>query len=781
MDGSFGRVFPEKSEPGGSVCSAYAGASSERAYYHVATGELDDTTYNCGQVQPGQTAQRDTVFEWVTADLNQHAGMANLPVKGDLDIMASHWVRCHNNKAADELEVIMVQDCQTEGIAQLQSAMSASLATKASEPEVDKPGISELPRLPELSETSCIDVGDWLHALECPMGDISNGSAVWWREILASLDRFYGAYLTSSNLDKLSLRTESYVGTLIKEDRWSRVDKRATSMLLASLPEAIRAEVLASRLTGALQVLGRVMVLYRPGSAAERQQVLRALEAPATASNAADAVDALRRWARWLRRAGDIGLQHPDPCILLKGVDAVVKKVLSEQGEIQFRVNMLRYTLDVDAKPSLKSVQDLHQALLSDFEQVAFRGRSRPSGAANAFIKGMGSATTTAPASPTTTGDDNIGGETSPGKGKGAPCKFFLSDQGCRRGASCKYSHDVDKKQTQGRCWTCGSKQHVAKACPTKEKNGNPRSPARTTGNKPESSNATPLVAAMAPEVARPMPPAGTSPTSSVTATSTSSTTTASAQPTSQSNNGVGDSDLRDLLKEANNMLNEMRRLQRITVLDVEAKAKALGMDPGAFRQGTEEEMIAAEKVRVQLANGDHVTLAQNRAGTLLATASSPEDAAAPIVPLGSLVQELEDKRVEELQRTTSAMQRALWLWDQDATWSKHLHMFLRHCGRAHQLMTMDAEGSPFSPLSSTVKSSLAEDLVLDDKAGWKYLQAMPVSRRRRKLLMNSEWVVNLFSGPSDGSLEMKILDDGSVMVEVDILRSRAFDLRKAA
>ena len=289
--------------------------------------------------------------------------------------------------------------------------VSSSSSSPQSEPEVVKPGISELPRLSELSETSCIDVGDWLHALECPMGDISNGSAVWWREILAILDRFYGACLTSSNLDKLSLRTESYAGTLIKEDRWSRVDKRATSMLLASLAEAIRAEVLASRLTGALPVLGRVMVLYRPGSAAERQQVLRALEAPATASNAADAVDALRRWARWLRRAGDIGLQHPDPCILLKGVDAIVKKVLSEQGEIQFRVNMLRYTLDVDAKPSLKSVQDLHQALLSEFEQVAFRGRSRPSGAANAFIKGIGSATTTAPTSPTTTGDDNIGGE----------------------------------------------------------------------------------------------------------------------------------------------------------------------------------------------------------------------------------------------------------------------------------------------------------------------------------------------------------------------------------
>ena len=275
-----------------------------------------------------------------------------------------------------------------------------------------------------------------------------------------------------------------------------------------------------------------------------------------------------------------------------------------------------------------------------------------------------------------------------------------------------------------------------------------------------------------------------------------------------------------------------------ITVKDVEATAKSLGMEPGtgrsglldsgashAYRQGSEEEITAADRVKVQLANGECVTLAQNRAGTLLATKTTPEDDALPIVPLGSLVQdlhceltwgrkrgleirhpihgiirprvigkcpligetqalqlikELEDKRVEELQRSTMAMQRALWMWDQDAVWSKHLHTFLRHGGRANQLLALDAEDSPFHHLGPAAKGAMAEDLVLNDKTGWNYLKAIPVSRRKRKLLMANDWVINLFAGPSDGTAELRILEDGCVMLEIDIVRSKAFDLSMA-
>eukprot|EP00439_Symbiodinium_sp_Y106_P023192 s1507_g2.t2 len=248
----------------------------------------DKYSWRCGSTTKSSERCKMKISEAILAKPLEFLAYVKGKVMISEAVKEGHWVRCNN--ARDKIEVTLAEEPEEEkdrekgrriaeeGIAQLQSAMSASLAAKATELEVVKPGISELPKLPELSETSCIDIGDWLHALECPMGDISNGSATWWREILASLDRFYDAYLKSSNLDKLSRRPEAYAGTLTKEDRWSRVDKWATSMLLASLPEPIRAEVLASRLTGALQVLGRVMVLYRPGSAAERQQVLRALE-----------------------------------------------------------------------------------------------------------------------------------------------------------------------------------------------------------------------------------------------------------------------------------------------------------------------------------------------------------------------------------------------------------------------------------------------------------------------------------------------------------------------
>ena len=146
-------------------------------------------------------------------------------------------------------------------------------------------------------------------------------------------------------------------------------------MILASVPEAVKSELLSTRLVGSLAMLSRVVVLYRPGSIAERQQILRALESPSPAGNAADAVVELRKWARWMARATDIGIQCPDASVLVRGLDIIVKKVLPEHADIAFRVSMLRYTLEVDTRPTVKGARDLQQALMSELEQVAFRGR----------------------------------------------------------------------------------------------------------------------------------------------------------------------------------------------------------------------------------------------------------------------------------------------------------------------------------------------------------------------------------------------------------------------
>ena len=141
-----------------------------------------------------------------------------------------------------------------------------------------KPGRVDLPRLAEASDTSAIDVGDWLHSLMNPMGDLSNSSSSWRHAVLTSLEAYYQAYLRASTRDKLSLRPETFACAEVGDSKWSSVDKRAASMILASLPESVKGEIMAARLSGTLQILARAMVLYRPGGAAERQQVLKALE-----------------------------------------------------------------------------------------------------------------------------------------------------------------------------------------------------------------------------------------------------------------------------------------------------------------------------------------------------------------------------------------------------------------------------------------------------------------------------------------------------------------------
>ena len=99
-----------------------------------------------------------------------------------------------------------------QGMAQLQAAMSQSLTNKAKDVEVVKPGLAELPRLPDLSASSAIDFGDWLHGLQNHMGDLSNSSSQWWTEVLGCLTKFYEAYLAASHVGKPALRAADFDG-----------------------------------------------------------------------------------------------------------------------------------------------------------------------------------------------------------------------------------------------------------------------------------------------------------------------------------------------------------------------------------------------------------------------------------------------------------------------------------------------------------------------------------------------------------------------------------------
>ena len=42
-----------------------------------------------------------------------------------------------------------------------------------------------------------------------------------------------------------------------------------------------------------------------------------------------------------------------------------------------------------------------------------------------------------------------------------APCKFYAMKGGCKMGRSCWSYHDFGKASAEGRCYTCGSTEHI--------------------------------------------------------------------------------------------------------------------------------------------------------------------------------------------------------------------------------------------------------------------------------------------------------------------------------
>ena len=335
-------------------------------------------------------------------------------------------------------------------------------------------------------------------------------------------------------------------------------------------------------------------------------------------------------------------------------------------------------------------------------------------------------------------------------------------------------------------------------------------------------------VPAALPMASSPVPPG-------LAATSTTSGTTSSAPALE-----MPEAEVKQPLKEANAMLKEMRQLKMLALSSTQVENMAVGhrchpgdgrtglLDSGAshpFRVATEEEIERATRVKVQLADGAEVVLAQNKAGTLLARPSREGDTATPIVPLGSLVQdlgcdvswsrhrgleirhpehgvirpnvvgpcpvvgeacaldlikELEDLKLSTLQTSTASMARAIWTWDQEKAWSQCLDAFLLTGSRAAQLQVLSAEDSPFRSVSQADRARLAEGVDLSSRAGWDYLKAFPVSRQKRKRLMSLPWVVHLYAGNGKGADPiLRDLEDNTVILEIDITRSLSYDLHK--
>ena len=204
-------------------------------------------------------------------------------------------------------------------------------------------------------------------------------------------------------------------------------------------------------------------------------------------------------------------------------------------------------------------------------------------------------------------------------------CRFWGTEDGCRKGNDCKFKRDWSGLEKKGRCFGCWGTGHSKKECPNL-KPRNRESPEKQAVKSTKEKNLNNLVKA---ETAESGVKAGTG-------------EVMDQGLCSESERGAGTSgDVKGLLNEATTLLKSLRpapsvKASRLSSLEVREGGRAL-LDGGAThclrKAASEEEWLRAQEVNVELAAGTAVLRLLPWTRTLL----TQEDVQV-IVPLGVLI-----------------------------------------------------------------------------------------------------------------------------------------------
>ena len=392
-------------------------------------------------------------------------------------------------------------DVLITGMSQLQQVLLKQKTGDAMDLEVK--GVQELPKLPEYTpETGATDFQDYLYLTEQQVGSLASGAAEWWQKTLSVAQKAYGEYQSLSPMKRLSVR--AVLPEELKEDKYKKLERKVASLVLSSLPKGVRDELVAHRVQGLRQILFRLMVAFQPGGAQDRAQLLRQLDVSESSPGPAEAVVALRRWYRLLQRAADLNIALPDESLQVRSLTNIVRRTAELHGDFKFRVALAKTELQIDSRPSQANVMRFLQHLLAELEQLGPGTKKAAAGAGTAMAA---SATTTMPTATTALkgvqSSADPTGQAKPKPKPGAPspkknCQWF--EGGCRNGKQCTFVHSWQGLNRGERCLLCGSKQHRAKDCGTRDLSSPerppPPPPRPTVAAATSSTTTTPAIAA---------------------------------------------------------------------------------------------------------------------------------------------------------------------------------------------------------------------------------------------------------------------------------------------
>ena len=648
----------------------------------------------------------------------------------------------------------------------------------------------ELPQLTEWSASSGpVDLSDWLCVVEPLMADLSNSSAEWWTVLTKEAQAWYEAHLRLQPLDRVS--HEPNASSTLAQKKWVRLERRASSMLLLSVPKTLREELISTKRVSALAIICHLMMLYQPGGLAEKELILRQLESPPESQSLSEAVQGLRRWSRWRRRATDLGVQEPDPFLLLKGLNRLTKKPLEQHRDLSFRISLARSTLQVDSTPTSRSVTSFALHLIAEFEQVVYHETQAASKRQPVPVKEK-----VLKAKKLESEEDK--GKTKPvdregQEGELPKCKFYLTSSGCKKGRDCRFSHD--QKDDQRRCYVCGSSEHLVPTCPRRKGDQSQRqqpksakaevvgdetkdgisAPASSSDDKPNE----PTVKSLLEEATKVL--------------KSMSTSTATPKPNPQ----VSETQRDQLMSNLQRQLDQLRASGSTSMKVLKLSRLATGSLMGLIDSGAThalrplhpfEDESTMFPVEVTLADGNKKELLMTKEGTMVTTSTQVE----PIVPMGLLTaklgcevswggdrvmvrhpvrgelevdcidgcpmikRSLALELIEEAENLRRGPNMCQLDFDEEINWIQQLvetHPVLRQ-------------------LPGHIKTALTSGI-----GSWKDI---PVNKRLRKRFQKGGFSVHLFAGPGEGQTLRRTFQQlggpPENLLELDLLRDPRHD-----
>ena len=112
--------------------------------------------------------------------------------------------------------------------------------------EVVRSGVQDLPVLGEWDPAEApLRMGDSLALLEPAMADLSTSSETWWQTMMEEVTEWYQSHIKMPPLERAA--HEPVIPDSLMKKQWQRLERRVASLLLRSIPEQQREELVSSK------------------------------------------------------------------------------------------------------------------------------------------------------------------------------------------------------------------------------------------------------------------------------------------------------------------------------------------------------------------------------------------------------------------------------------------------------------------------------------------------------------------------------------------------------